>query len=438
MTASSSLSRLKFALFLALFGLIITAIGFGIAHAFVEVFGLTLSTTSLVFAALAYNKLTKSIEAISAVCGAAAAGNLEQRLIKTNEGGQILAIADQVNHLLDISDAFVRETSASFGAVQRGNFSRRIIERGLSGAYGDAAATVNTAIAAMDKKFTDFGQLIAMTEATTQRVLSHVINAATKLGRDSDEMIDATNSAESGVSLIGQSATATTNDAKFVANAANELTNSSGHIDQQLGQSREVNERASNKIMQTRKVMNALTTATQEIGPIAEIIRKVAAQTRLLAMNASIEAVHAGAHGVAFAVVANEVKSLSDKTAEASDDIFQRIAQIENNAQAAVQTIEGFVATVEELTQISQEIEKAVAEQLLATNNISKATIETANRSDEMVQSVTDVLGAINQTSSQAQNVDSAAKLLGSEANILNEELGQFLQSAKAIVGAGR
>lgn len=435
MTASSSLSRLNIAFGGVALGLTLSVLGVAFNFALLSWAGLAFSLSSSAIAFMSFLKLKNSLNVIAEVCESAAKGDLEPRIILLNDTGEILHLSHSVNHLLDMSDAFVREAKASFAAVQQGNFHRRIVERGILGTYGQAAKTVNLAIEAMDKRFSEFGELIYSAEQTTERVLSHVLQASHALSSDSNEMISATQNAETGVSGIGYSASETTSDAHFVANVANELCSSSSAIDEQLHISQDLNQSAALQISQTRQAMEQLSNATAEIAPIAEIIRKVAGQTRLLALNANIEAVRAGENGVAFAVVANEVKSLADQTASASDDIVMRIGTIEDSAIRAADTIESFVRTVEELTQISDQISLAVVAQLQSSNNITNAIQKTASRSDEVSNQVNNVLVAIKQTSNQAENVNHAAQKLGSEANVLNQELSDFLKSARKIVG---
>ncbi|KAF0113242.1 MAG: methyl-accepting chemotaxis (MCP) signaling domain-containing protein [Hyphomonadaceae bacterium] len=437
MTASSSLSQLKISFAIAAICAGFAIVGTALQQSALTWLGLIVGLGAIIFSFVLLQKLISGIKIISATCEQAAKGDLEPRIILLGDGGELSQLGDSVNHVLDMSDAFVREAKAAFGAVQSGNFHRRIIERGILGTYGQAAKTVNMALSAMDNRFTQFGELVKGAEITTEEVLGRFIVASSSLSSDSTQMIEANNHAETGVSVIGESAVATTTDAHFVAKSADNLSDTSSQIDDSLNLSRELNESASVQVSETRSAMNQLEVATNEIAPIAEIIRKVAGQTRLLALNASIEAVRAGEHGAAFAVVANEVKSLADQTAKASDDIVERIQTIEQTAHKANETIESFVATVEELTQISQTISIAVVNQLKSSKDISEAIHQTANRSDEVAQNVNTVLAAIKQTSAQATNVNSSAQKLGDDAGHLNQELREFLQSARKIVGRG-
>lgn len=96
---------------------------------------------------------------------------------------------------------------------------------------------------------------------------------------------------------------------------------------------------------QTSAVVSDLGRCSQQIGTIVEAIRKIAAQTNLLAINASIEAAHAGEHGRGFAVVANEVRTLAEQSRKAATEIEYMTKTIQRGVTAA---IEGMVTCVEQ------------------------------------------------------------------------------------------
>ncbi|WP_431223098.1 methyl-accepting chemotaxis protein [Serratia sp. L9] len=96
---------------------------------------------------------------------------------------------------------------------------------------------------------------------------------------------------------------------------------------------------------QTSEVVSDLGRCSQQIGAIVEAIRKIAAQTNLLAINASIEAAHAGEHGRGFAVVANEVRTLAEQSRKAATEIEHMTKTIQQGVKAA---IEGMATCVEQ------------------------------------------------------------------------------------------
>lgn len=94
----------------------------------------------------------KSIRAISEVCMGAARGDLEARIVFADEHGSLGGLQRAVNHLLDIADAFVRESSAAMECVGRGKYFRKVLVRGLPGAFRKSAEAINAAVETMDRE----------------------------------------------------------------------------------------------------------------------------------------------------------------------------------------------------------------------------------------------------------------------------------------------
>jgi len=86
------------------------------------------------------------------VCQAAARGNLERRLLHIQEDSEHARLAHAINHLLDMTDAFVREATASLEYASKGKFFRRVLPEGMLGSFRQAARSINAATGKMDEK----------------------------------------------------------------------------------------------------------------------------------------------------------------------------------------------------------------------------------------------------------------------------------------------
>jgi methyl-accepting chemotaxis protein len=127
---------------------------------------------------------------------------------------------------------------------------------------------------------------------------------------------------------VGAAATASSSasgDAQSIAAAAEELSASVAEIQRQVQRSTEITARAVTEAGTSSAKVRQLTEAAQKIGDIVRLINEIASQTNLLALNATIEAARAGDAGKGFAVVANEVKSLANQTAKATEEISAQI-----------------------------------------------------------------------------------------------------------------
>ncbi len=154
--------------------------------------------------------------------------------------------------------------------------------------------------------------------------------------------------------------------------------------------------------------------AANEIGTVIDTIQGIAKQTNLLALNAKIEAVRAGEAGKGFVVVANEVKELARQTAEATEDIRQRIMEIQGTTGIATDSIRRIVDVIVEVSDVSSTI---------ATSVDRKTTMdfsETMNGVDQ----------AIQRTSDGAEEARAASGELSSVAIELQDLVGQFTLSS--------
>jgi methyl-accepting chemotaxis protein len=125
-------------------------------------------------------------------------------------------------------------------------------------------------------------------------------------------------------------------------------------------QASSVAQNTANLATETNDTMQKLDSANQEIGSVLRVISAIAKQTNLLALNATIEAARAGSAGKSFAVVASEVKDLSKKTSEATEEIRSRIEAIQSSSGEVTKSIGEITSVIDHLHTISHSITEAL------------------------------------------------------------------------------
>ncbi|MFP5425409.1 MAG: methyl-accepting chemotaxis protein [Gammaproteobacteria bacterium] len=190
-------------------------------------------------------------------------------------------------------------------------------------------------------------------------------------------------------------------------------------------------DRLSATIDQAVQVIRELAGHSNKIGGVLEVIRSIAEQTNLLALNAAIEAARAGEQGRGFAVVADEVRLLAQRSAQSTAEIQTMIEHLQGQSEAAVRAIdtssEASRQTVEQAREAGTSLDaiSQVLHNLTALNaSIASATLQQSHVVEEINRNVTETAGLSLQTAEAArQSTDSGMALAR-----LSEELEQLLK----------
>lgn len=245
-----------------------------------------------------------------------------------------------------------------------------------------------------------------------------------------------------------------TAQAATVATAGEEMSATSGDIAQNCQMAAEGSQQASeaavsgarvvdetiavmnsiaDRVQNSAKRVESLGSRSDQIGTIVGTIEDIADQTNLLALNAAIEAARAGEQGRGFAVVADEVRALAERTTKATREIGEMIKAIQGETKSAVSAMEAGVCEVSKGSEKAAESGKALEQILERINDVTMQINQVATAAEEQTATTSEISSNMHQitnviaeTSKGAQESTAAADQLSRLAEELRRIVGQF------------
>jgi methyl-accepting chemotaxis protein len=314
------------------------------------------SSQELAAAAVEVKLFRRFLSQATETCERAANGDLESRMSTCYGQGEMDRLANAINQMLDMTDAFLREANAALENASRGRFYRHVLLRGMRGAFRHASEDINQTCGllakddAIIKESKERRSVLAdQFEGTVKKVFSGLAESSSRVGAAALTLAEA-----AGSNANGETAAAAG------MRKAQSQPGASGDEE--------------SKARQLNGVIVSLTQASARIGGVIKLISQIAGQTNLLALNATIEAARAGEAGKGFAVVAAEVKSLASQTKDATEQIGNEISTMRS--------------TVDQTAALVGTMSKSIAEMQSISSLLSQQTEELSGSVEAFLQSV--------------------------------------------------
>lgn len=272
-------------------------------------------------------------------------------------------------------------------------------------------------------------QQLTQTVDEIQQIISAVDNEMNSGLEQTELVVVAVNELDATVQEVASNCSGTAEKSKSAHDAAVQG-------ESLVTQASESINKLSEEINQSKAIIQLVADDSNEIGSILDVINGVAQQTNLLALNAAIEAARAGEQGRGFAVVADEVRTLAQKTSESTSRIRDMIEKLQHRSQEGVQAMlssqecanttvgsfEGLSEQLSSITNQSSELSDMNFQNATATEEQS-ATVDEVNRNIELIQH------AYHSTNDSALKLKESAKCLDVVANQLMDEVSTFTLS---------
>jgi methyl-accepting chemotaxis protein len=281
-----------------------------------------------------------------------------------------------------------------------------------------------------------------------RNLIESIVNRSAQLAAAAEQTsavtAQSTTAIEEQRNQVEQAASATTemsSTSQSVLSSANEALSEIKHADDEAERVKQISavgrktiEQLADEVESAAQVINQLQQDSSSIGGILDVIRGIAEQTNLLALNAAIEAARAGEQGRGFAVVADEVRTLASRTQESTSEIQTMIEALQMGAGKAVTVMDAGKAKANECVSQNEKADKAletithaVHEAFDRSSQIATAAEEQSVVAHEISENLESIVTIAEQTTAGSQQTATSS----SEVARLAEELQQSVQEFK-------